>query len=98
MRIFEITGFVDRVADVMADPKADPIEELSNHIKSAGHKVQDQVIELLKADLNIKIAPQKPVAGTAQPTATTKPVAGAAQSTAQAQATTQPAPAAKSAV
>jgi len=84
MRIFEITGFIDKAADVMADPKADPIESLSNEIKNAGHQVKAQVIELLRANLNIKAAPAKnPAAG-----ATTQP----------APATTQPAPTAKPAV
>jgi hypothetical protein len=85
MRIFEITGFIDKVADVAADPKANPIEDLANQIKGAGHKVQDQVIELLKIDLNIKTPTQK---------TTTQPAANA-QTTTQpaAQATSvQPAP------
>jgi hypothetical protein len=93
MRIFEITGFIDRAADVMADPKADPIESLSNEIKNAGHQVKAQVIELLRADLNIKAAPAKnPAAGAA-------PAQPAPAQPAPAQpAPAQPAPAAKPAV
>jgi hypothetical protein len=95
MRIFEITGFIDKAADVMADPKADPIESLSNEIKNAGHQVKAQVIELLRADLNIKAAPAKNPATTQPAPATTQPAPATTQ---PAPATTQPAPTAKPAV